>query len=150
MNWEALSAVGELVGALAVVVTLAYLALQIRQNGRLLEQNGQLLASNLADSQRDSVNEVNRLLAADSEVARIHWAGLESRTQLEGAELKQFDALIALAFNHHQQVYIQTGNEAPGLAWLLAYPGVREWCSIHSHWMDSRWHEYLQSKITSE
>ena len=30
MNWEALGAVGEIVGALAVVVTLAYLALQVR------------------------------------------------------------------------------------------------------------------------
>ena len=32
MNWEAIGAVGELVGALAVVMTLAYLALQIRQS----------------------------------------------------------------------------------------------------------------------
>ena len=32
MNWEAIGAVGELVGAIAVVATLAYLAMQIRQN----------------------------------------------------------------------------------------------------------------------
>ena len=32
MNWEALAAIGELVGATAVVATLLYLALQIRQN----------------------------------------------------------------------------------------------------------------------
>ena len=32
MNWEAIGAVGELVGAFAVVVTLLYLAAQIRQN----------------------------------------------------------------------------------------------------------------------
>ena len=32
MNWEAISAIGELVGAAAVVITLGYLALQIRQN----------------------------------------------------------------------------------------------------------------------
>ena len=31
MNWEAIGAVGELVGAAAVVLTLGYLALQIRQ-----------------------------------------------------------------------------------------------------------------------
>jgi len=30
MNWDAISAVGESVGALAVIVTLAYLALQVR------------------------------------------------------------------------------------------------------------------------
>jgi hypothetical protein len=32
MNWDAISAVGEIVGALAVMVFLGYLAIQIRQN----------------------------------------------------------------------------------------------------------------------
>ncbi len=32
MNWEAIGAVGEILGALAVLVTLVYLAAQIRQN----------------------------------------------------------------------------------------------------------------------
>ena len=32
MNWDAIGAVGEVLGALAVVLTLAYLAIQIRQN----------------------------------------------------------------------------------------------------------------------
>lgn len=32
MNWEALGAIGELVSAFAVVVTLGYLAIQLRQN----------------------------------------------------------------------------------------------------------------------
>lgn len=31
MNWEAISAIGEIVGATAVVVTLIYLAVQVRQ-----------------------------------------------------------------------------------------------------------------------
>lgn len=35
MNWEAISAIGELVGAAAVVITLGYLALQIRQNTKI-------------------------------------------------------------------------------------------------------------------
>ena len=34
MNWEAIGAIGEIVGAAAVVGTLAYLAMQIRQNTR--------------------------------------------------------------------------------------------------------------------
>ena len=35
MNWDAISAVSDAVGAAAVVVTLAYLAIQIRQNTQL-------------------------------------------------------------------------------------------------------------------
>ena len=34
MNWEALSAIGELVGAVGVVATLFYVAVQVRQNTR--------------------------------------------------------------------------------------------------------------------
>ena len=34
MNWDAISAVGEIIGALAVVVTLIYLSRQIRQANR--------------------------------------------------------------------------------------------------------------------
>jgi hypothetical protein len=36
MNWEALGAIGEIVGTVAVVVTLGYLAVQIRQNTRTM------------------------------------------------------------------------------------------------------------------
>ena len=35
INWDAVGAVAELAGAMAVVATLGYLALQIRQNSRL-------------------------------------------------------------------------------------------------------------------
>ena len=35
MNWEAIGAIGEVIGALAVVASLIYLASQIRQNNKL-------------------------------------------------------------------------------------------------------------------
>jgi hypothetical protein len=34
MNWDAIGAIGEIVGALAVVISIAYLAIQIRSNTR--------------------------------------------------------------------------------------------------------------------
>lgn len=39
MDWDALGAVGELVGAVAVLITVGYLAVQIRQNTRALESS---------------------------------------------------------------------------------------------------------------
>ena len=55
MNWEAISAVGEILGAAGVIATLAYLAVQIRQNTKMaraatrqeLAGQMQLLASDL-------------------------------------------------------------------------------------------------------
>ena len=34
MNWDAFGAIGENVGALAVVLTLVYLSIQVRENTR--------------------------------------------------------------------------------------------------------------------
>ena len=45
-NWEAIGAIGELIGALAVFLTLIYLAMQIRHNSRqILSQNIRAQAS---------------------------------------------------------------------------------------------------------
>lgn len=37
MNWEAIGAIGEIIGASAVIATLVYLAIQIRQNTRAVQ-----------------------------------------------------------------------------------------------------------------
>ncbi len=43
MNWEAIGAIGEIVGALAVLATLYYLAIQIKmQNYQLQNQTNRL------------------------------------------------------------------------------------------------------------
>jgi hypothetical protein len=34
MNWEAISALGQIVGAIAVVISVIYLPLQVRSNAR--------------------------------------------------------------------------------------------------------------------
>ncbi len=44
MNWEAIGAIGEIIGAMAVFLTLVYLALQIRQNTKAVQAGKQLVA----------------------------------------------------------------------------------------------------------
>ena len=41
MNWEAIGAIGEVLGAVGVILTLGYLAFQIRQNNRHLAHEAQ-------------------------------------------------------------------------------------------------------------
>ena len=47
MNWEAVGAIGELLGAAAVVITLVYLGLQVRLTRRTIISNTQ---QNISDS----------------------------------------------------------------------------------------------------
>jgi hypothetical protein len=46
MNWEAISSIGEIVGALAVVVTLGYLAVQVKHAKSATADNSRLIRAN--------------------------------------------------------------------------------------------------------
>ncbi len=54
MNWEAIGAVGELVGGVAVIATLIYLALQVKHSKVLLERNEKIALSQVYQSRADA------------------------------------------------------------------------------------------------
>ena len=64
MNWDAVGAIGEVVGAMAVVVTLAYLAIQVRENSRQLRLTSTLSINSLMNEGFDPIynNEKNMLI----------------------------------------------------------------------------------------
>lgn len=66
MNWDALGAVGEVGGAVAVVATLGYLAAQIRQNTRAMHSATTREVTSTAGN-----NLI--LMALDGEFAEIMW-----------------------------------------------------------------------------
>ena len=53
MNWDAVGAIAELAGAIAVVATLIYLTVQVRQNS-------DLLSASLAIAQQEGANSAHR------------------------------------------------------------------------------------------
>ena len=81
-----LGALGEFVAAIAVVITLIYLALQIRQNTRATHA-----ASFHAIT--DSFNHVNVSLAQTPALTRIWLAGATERSSLSGTCQRQWDTL---------------------------------------------------------
>ncbi len=72
MNWEAIGAVGEALGAIAVIVTLIYLAIQTRKTGKVMR------ATAIWDSQISFVA-INETLADGgtiSEIGGLHLTGV--------------------------------------------------------------------------
>lgn len=55
MNWEAIGAIGEIVGAAAVVATLIYLAIQTRRTREATEINGTFASLNLYSEWRGAL-----------------------------------------------------------------------------------------------
>lgn len=69
MNWDAIGAVGEIIGALAVLATLVYLAIQIRQNTGALRAaalNSSIQAASLIRSEMFTSEELSELFLLGS------------------------------------------------------------------------------------
>jgi hypothetical protein len=110
MNWEALGAIGEIVGAVAVIATLGYLALQIRQNTRNIQTNTQALRLAAYDSFVTTAADVRRSLFENEEVARIYETGLADPDQLQGLDQTRFRVLMLSAVQGFQIQYFQLAH----------------------------------------
>ena len=130
MNWEAVGAIGEVLGAIGVIATLGYLAVQIRQNTESLRATSELGLS------QQSAGWMSRM-AAQPELSRIYDAAAEDPTSLTPEEISRFRWVVGelfLIYEGHYQLY-RTGHIAE-ISWkgkdqvmqgLLENPLVAEW-----------------------
>ena len=96
MNWEAISAIGQIVGAIAVVVSLIYLAREIRTNAR--------------SARVASLHDVNRWLGELVEhphLAELYYRGIRDFRSLKSADLVRFSALMDQMFYIFRELYYQ-------------------------------------------
>jgi hypothetical protein len=85
VNWEAISAVGELLSAFAVLITLIYLATQVRQSNRME-------AARHWDTHMDRVRENFLAIAQSPDMARIWRVGSEGGS-LDADEITRWEAM---------------------------------------------------------
>jgi hypothetical protein len=92
LNWEAIGAIGEIVGAAAVVVTLIYLALQVRLSREAtLAHTRSLRSSARIESGRYWTEEVIRM-ALSPDMAMIVSQGMSDARQLSDEERERLVA----------------------------------------------------------
>jgi hypothetical protein len=131
MNWEAIAAGGELLAALAVLVSILYLARQIRQSAA---------AAVVAVNQGTAVSfqGINVLLASSPDLADIIMRGAETRSVLTPAEVLRYDCFMLNFFNVVENVRLQETTLGvfsrereellvSVLRKRLVFPGVLEW-----------------------
>jgi len=103
MNWDAIGAVGEVVGAAGVIVTLIYLAIQIRQNSDSVQ-------SAAAQSVLVLLNETISIGATSPSNARIVLAGQNDFDSLETDEKLQFTLIMISFFRSFDLAYQHRRN----------------------------------------
>ena len=130
MNWDAIGAIAELLGAIGVIASLIYLATQIRQSREQMSQNSDLIRSQLSMAVRESRQSATRVIATDREASRVFWAGLESRSALSEDDRHQFDPLMALfTFGWEHEFELGEGVLRNYLVFQSA--GYREWWQLY-------------------
>jgi hypothetical protein len=97
MNWEAISTVGDVIGAAAVIVTLIYLAFQMRQNTRAIQ-----------GSTLDSVTQVqqNELRWA-SDISDVFSKAIENPSGLDSSEAWKMSEWLISALSARQNEFFQ-------------------------------------------
>lgn len=99
MNWVAIIGISEVVGVIAIIGSLIYVAAQIRQNSLIARAT--IIHGTNSDSMR-----VPELVASDAELAVIYETGLSGES-LTGADLVRFMALFEIFLTWLEDVDFQ-------------------------------------------
>ena len=145
MSIQDWGAIGEIVGALAVVASLIYLAMQIRQNTRQISMT--LESAKLAAFERtvESSNHAREVLITNPEVADLFLKGLADYRNLPSSDKFRCNMLFRNLFSAIQGGYIRQltmGADAEQmegtrkmLETLIENPGVRQWLEeVETDW----------------
>lgn len=100
MSWEAVGAIGQVVGAFAVVVSLAYLAAQVKQSTAAM-------SAQAAHDALSAVREFNQSFMTNPTMARIFSYGADDPSSLSESELQQFPHLVFNFFKTAEALHAQ-------------------------------------------
>ena len=135
MNWEAIGAIGEIVGALGVIATLAYLAVQVRQSSHQIERS--IEASRVAtdDAVSRGFDQWREWSVGNKEVAALFIRGMDDIESLDEADRLRFNFILAafgwLAWQVWRAERLLGNPNAQILRHLLLHPGGRVWYVSH-------------------
>ena len=105
MNWEAIGAVGEVLGAIGVIVTLGYLAVQIRQNTRQIEFSSKATVASATQEFFSRLDSFQNLLIESDRAARSWASGMTG--EVDRAELASFEVLAIRFYRLWETFFLQ-------------------------------------------
>ena len=150
MNWDAIGAIGEVLGAVAVLLTLIYLALQIRQNTLAIQ-------SAAAQDVHENFAEWYASTQSDPVLIDLSAKGMKDYSSLSDIERGQFIALFMSFCIHFQNAFYkwQEGSLSPELwrGWeyvsmnMLSTPGGKEFWNDRDYLFADAFQLYIREEI---
>jgi hypothetical protein len=142
MSIQEWAALAEIIGAVAVVASLIYLAVQVRQNTHELSMS--LKSTELAAFERnvESGIRIRELFILNPEILDLYARGSESYVDLDEGDKQRFDLVLRNVFSALQGAYVRQltfGNDPTHFAGsertldrLVRGRGIRDWLSHNS------------------
>lgn len=152
MQWDAINGIAEVISSIAVVASLGYVAIQIRQNTLTTKYS---TTQNLVEA--NSV--ANFMIAGDSEFAEIMHKGSLWPESLSDVERLRFNAWFYSYYNHLDFAYQQYlagqlessmwNNMAKDIPLFLAnLPGATEWWSKDKVRFSREFVDYVDNRMS--
>src|SRR5262252_1427167 len=137
LNWDMISAIGQMLGAVGVIISLVYLAAQIRNQSK----ESRHAAMNVLTT---SWSDLNRTLVEDPELAGLWLRAMRSFDELDGASKLRVGAHLGRFMRFADSLYLGVldgqlderlwrGYERT-VADTVAYPGFQTWWATRKHW----------------
>ena len=144
MNWEAVGAMGEIVGALAVLATLYYLSGQIKINSREIERANDYQSAQSILATNNLYVQIWQPIMQDGELATIYLKGISDEPMSKVEELRfctyinTFLALIEALMNQNEAgIGFDELNDEVGATFELMNPYLEKIlnCVVARKWL---------------
>jgi len=155
---EDLGNLGDFVGGIAVVVTLVYLAIQVRQNTVQLRRASDLASVEAGDLTVQAFSRFRERIVADAGVAELYLKGLRDPDMLDAAERLRFNMLLQELFyvlaSSSRRLLAQGGYDVAqtlrilGVEATLAQPGIAKWWKANRGGLPPEFVERVESHIS--
>jgi hypothetical protein len=153
MNWDAIGAIGEIAGAIGVIVTLIYLAIQLRQNTRA--SHATAVQNSMENSARFS-----ELISTDRDLGRTFWLGLSNPEELNAEEMRRFVSILNVFMRRESVAYYlyQEGTmpkelwaaRVASLTGALNQPGLKVYLESAAESLPSEFRAFVEQIAAKE
>ena len=157
MNWIAIGAIAEAIGTVAILLSLVYVAVQIRQNTEQISRSA--AATELAAFERniEAGNGIRELLILHPDVAQLFLKGCKSFIGLNVLEKLRFGLLLRNMFASTQGGYIRQLSarldpaDSDGIGGvidsILVTPGAQEWLAVNTPDWRPEFREFVDERL---
>ncbi|HSM31552.1 MAG TPA: hypothetical protein VK854_12710 [Woeseiaceae bacterium] len=149
-NLQSLASLGEIIGAIAVVVSLVYLAVQVRQSTRAqrLENASRIL---------DRTAAMQAALSRDPAMSTLFAKGISDPSKLTPQERIQFTWAMYEFFGALEFMFLAAKEDSipdeiwqrwsSAAAWWLTFPGVQAWWDVRPIPFADSFSSYVESLL---